>query len=89
MLRVDIARVDVHGEHQAVRIAIVRKEPHHRLKRAYWYEYTHIDDKGQEFVGRLVHSYENGAVTLVQKVTKDIVRQQREIKRKKSEGQSG
>jgi hypothetical protein len=76
MLVVDLSVHDGKGERGIGQLAIVRGKQHPKLKRAFYYHYRAMID-GNWFIGDVVHTYENGAVALTQKVTKAIVGQQK------------
>ncbi len=83
MLKVDISVVDYKGKQTIVTIRAVRQEAHPKLSNAFYYEWrANVDHK--LFTGRVLHSYDNGAVALTQKLTKQIVAQQRELKKAKA-----
>lgn len=75
-------RASINLQHTVLALVITRKEQHHRLKRAFWYDYEakYIDEvnKPHLYSGRLLHGYDNGAVALIAKVTRAITKQQKE-----------
>lgn len=80
MLQVDISVVDDNGKRTFVTIRAVRKEAHPKFKKAFWYEWrANVDHKLLK--GRVLHSYDNGGVSLAQKLTKQIMSQQKLVLR--------
>lgn len=82
MLEVRISVKDGTGEHGVSIVQIVRGEAHTRLPGAFWYQYRATIDQQDtgskvQFMGKVLHSYKNGAVALTQKVTKAILAQQK------------
>lgn len=85
MLEVRISVKDGTGEHGVSIVQIVRGDVHPRIPGAFWYQYrATIDqqDTGQkvQFMGKVLHSYKNGAVALTTKVSRAILAQQKAIK---------
>lgn len=79
MLKVDISVVDGNGKNTIVTIRAVRGEAHKKIKDAFYYDWrANVDHKLH--TGRVLHSYGNGAVALTQKLTKQIVAQQKAAK---------
>jgi hypothetical protein len=82
MLKVDISVVDYKGKNTIVTIRAVRGDEHKKIKNAFYYDWrANVDHK--LFTGRVLHSYDNGAVSLTQKLTKQIVAQQKALKEAK------
>lgn len=79
MLAVDISVVDHSGKSVIATIRAVRGEQHKKMRRAYYYDWrANVDHKA--YNGRVLHSYDNGAVALTQKLTKAIIAQMKEKK---------
>lgn len=81
MFLVALAVVDSKGHKTIASIEAVRGEAHPRLKRAYWYSYRATLENNQMFVGKVLHSYDNGAIALTQKLTKAVVAQQKALRK--------
>lgn len=79
MLQIDLAINTMRNIRSIAKITVARGGAHHRLKHHYYYDYrAKVDD--QHFTGVVLHNYDSMAIALVQKVTKDIVRQQKEAR---------
>lgn len=76
MLVIEISVADSKGKRQIVKIKAVRGEAHSKLRRAFYYQYQATVD-GKVHIGTVVHSYDNGAVALTQKIAKAVVAQQK------------
>jgi len=79
MLVVELSVADQGGQRRIGWVKMVRGIGHTRLKRAYYYKYrASIDDRMHE--GEVLHSYQNGAAALTQKVLRAVVAQQKAAK---------
>lgn len=65
-------------------ITVVRRHEHPKLKRHFTYTYVAELDDSEVFEGTVLHNYDNGAIALLQKVTKAIVSQQKANKNDKA-----
>lgn len=79
MLVVDIS---VNRRRHVSIMKIVRGEQHKKLRKAFYYHYQ-VEVDGNLHIGTVVHSYDNGAIALVQKVSKAVVAQQKLAKASK------
>ena len=72
-----IVNLSVNYRHDVAEIKIIRKTPHTKLPRHFWYSYSAKTDMGKRYSGKVLHNYDSGAITLTNKVTKAIVAQQK------------
>ena len=76
MLITDISVVDGRGKRRVARVKAVRGPAHTRLPGAFYYEYQATLDS-KLYTGTVVHTYINGPFSLVARITKSIVAQQK------------
>lgn len=85
MLEVRISVKDGTGEHGVSIVQIVRGDANPRIPGAFWYQYRATIDQQEtgkkvQFMGKVLHSYKNGAVALTAKVSRAILAQQKAIR---------
>ena len=82
MLRIDLTIADGKSSTRVGELKVVRGEQHPRHQRAYWYSYQaeviYQSGKTFHYTGTVLHSYDNGAVRLAQKILKAVSKQDRE-----------
>lgn len=79
MIALDLAITDQDGKHQTATIRATQGDQHPKLRQAYYYDYrANVDHK--LYTGSILHSPAHGAVSLAQKITKDIVSQQKAVR---------
>lgn len=75
--------LDRHGKSAIAGISATRCEEHQKLDNHFYYKYKCNYD-GITYKGTVLHNYDNGAIALLQKITKAIVSQQKANKNDKA-----
>lgn len=76
-----VVTLTINVNHEAANIKIVRGDAHGKLPHHFYYHYQADDDNNHRYIGNVLHNYNNGAIALVQKVTRAIVLQQKAVKK--------
>lgn len=76
MLAIELIVIDGHGRKKIATIRAVRGEAHAKMPNHFTYSYG-VQIDGVTYEGEVLHGYDNGAVALTQKITKNIVDQQK------------